>query len=376
MRKAAVRKLLFVVVACAVLVAVGVGAFIGGRATSPQQSGISKTSSPRTAASSSTTSTRVVPSIVRADVSLVTCPTTWGIEPGPTPKKLPRSVTLSLPSSLVGQVDDYTDQQEFMQLLGPKGWTCKAFYGADGGGGVDVYPPREQPPSGSSHVSLHQSTEALRGYETNCAGCLFDLACPLFPTVVAAYGNEFGKCPYAKPAEEQVDQISNVAVKFYDPPGIAGDGSFSGGRYAANGVMIYDKYAMPASEVETCTLSAGDHVLCAASLADFVRLYGQPAAIPSTTTTTPVTTTTIAPPFAFVDPSEVLADLSSAWYNCLGYGAVPASDQQQFLSQFEASEQKQAALAESGQPYFVPDPVADAYAFASGGAVCTPPSSP
>jgi len=88
-----------------------------------------------------------------------------------------------------------------------------------------------------------------------------------------------------------------------------------------------------------------------------------------------VTTTTLgAPPFAFVDPETLAADLSSAWLACVGMSVVyPASEQQFFDNQCSASEVHQTYLAEHGQPYFVPDPTADALAFAQayeGGLPC------
>jgi cytoskeletal protein RodZ len=144
MRNVRARRLLFVAVACVVLVAVGVGGFMGGRVAGRRQSDSPTTTSLTGKASSSSTTSTTEPSklasagstttttarsvslIVTATVPVVTCPTTWGIEPSSSPKRVPRSVTLSLTSSLVGEIEDYTDDREGLQLIGPKGWTCEA----------------------------------------------------------------------------------------------------------------------------------------------------------------------------------------------------------------------------------------------------------
>lgn len=106
--------------------------------TTPATSIAPTTSSPTTSApttSSTSTSVAATPHMVTASVPVVACQTTWAV-PGDSPLKLPSSVTVSLPLSLVGQVTDYMDQQEIMQLIGTKGWLCTAGYGADGGGGA------------------------------------------------------------------------------------------------------------------------------------------------------------------------------------------------------------------------------------------------
>jgi hypothetical protein len=214
---------------------------------------------------------------VTASVPVVACPTTWGITPGPAPKTLPSSITLSLPPSLVGEVTDYSDQMKIMQLIGPKGWQCAASYGADGNGGLQVYSPNEEAPSGSAFSN--QSAEAVEGHETSAV--LFnrlEQACPLFSSAASALESQYQlRCPFTKPAEEQSTQLSSTVVEFEDPPGVAGDGDPSGGPYPANGVMISGPGSgagvNDGSWTETCTLPASEHSLCTVSLNRFVSNY-------------------------------------------------------------------------------------------------------
>jgi len=96
-----------------------------------------------------------------------------------------------------------------MELLGPKGWSCAAFYGADGSGGITVYPPG----AGQS------SPAAIDGSETSaCFGCTLGQACPLFPDAAKAYRTGFGQaCPTRPPAAETVTPITAGIVSFEDP---------------------------------------------------------------------------------------------------------------------------------------------------------------
>jgi hypothetical protein len=166
-----------------------------------------------------------------------------------------------------------------MKLLGPKGWTCRGDYGADGSGGVVVSPGGETIPQSWGagwKLSPDASVEAIAGLETGgspvqAAG----QACPLFGSAATAYGVDLGRsCPVSRPVSESVQQISAGVVGFEDPPGVVGDGIPSGGHDPANGVMTYSSSRSPGSYLGTCTLPAGQHALCTESLNDFVALYG------------------------------------------------------------------------------------------------------
>ena len=63
-------------------------------------------------------------------------------------------------------------------------------------------------------------------------------------------------------------------MSFVDPAGVTGDGSPSGGKYAADGVMTYHPDVQSGSWLDTCTLPASDAALCTVVLHEFVALYG------------------------------------------------------------------------------------------------------
>jgi Domain of unknown function (DUF4850) len=173
-----------------------------------------------------------------------------------------------VPRALAGHLSVYTDNQGIMALVGPKGWTCTAAYGADGSGGVGV-----QPPGAKS-----SSPPAITGSETSaCAGCTLDQACVLFTnaqqTLRTLYDNE--PCPARRPAAETVVSVASGIKAFDDPPGVKGDGQLSGGQDPANGVMTYHPSAQAGSWLETCTLPSNEKDLCTAILNAFISWYGQ-----------------------------------------------------------------------------------------------------
>jgi hypothetical protein len=78
-----------------------------------------------------------------------------------------------------------------------------------------------------------------------------------------------------RPAQEGVTGISTVANGFEDPPGVFGDGIPSGGRYAANGVVLYQPGSSePTALLATCTLPSSQRDVCTAVLNHFVSQYG------------------------------------------------------------------------------------------------------
>ncbi len=208
-------------------------------------------------------------------VPVVVCPTTFGMTPAPAPVSQPASVTVGIAPSLAATVALYVDNQGSMRLLGPRAWRCAAQFGADGSGGVQVYPPNQAPPSGpSSFPSLRQ---AVLGLQTSaCLGCTLGQACPLFAAAAAAYHRDFmARCPLTRPARESVRAIGATVVGFTDPPGVRGDGIPSGGRYTAYGVLTYNPGAAQGSWLATCALPASERAVCAAGLALFARRYGR-----------------------------------------------------------------------------------------------------
>ena len=81
-------------------------------------------------------------------VPVVVCQTAFGITPPPAPKTQPTSLTLTVPGGTAAELAIYTDDQGRMRLLAPRSWSCSAMYGADGSGGITVYPTGQSVPSG------------------------------------------------------------------------------------------------------------------------------------------------------------------------------------------------------------------------------------
>jgi hypothetical protein len=153
-----------------------------------------------------------------------------------------------------------------MDIIGPRDWSCTGTFGADGGGGVTVYP------AGSTSASA----KAISASQTSaCVGCALGQTCPLFAAALAAYERTFNQgCPTYKPSFETERPIGAGLVQFEDPPRITGDGVPSGGPYRAIGVMTFHPDSPDGSWLETCTLPPSDQVLCAVSLHQFVAQYG------------------------------------------------------------------------------------------------------
>ncbi|HXQ44618.1 MAG TPA: hypothetical protein VN816_08265 [Acidimicrobiales bacterium] len=212
-------------------------------------------------------------------IPVVSCPTTFGVAT-PTSAPLPTSEKVRVPGALAGELALYSDTHGLMDLLGPKGWRCRADYGADGSGGVVVYPDGETIPrswGAGWKLPSNSSAEAIAGLQTGgspveAAG----QACPLFTSAATAYQVDLGQaCPVSRPVSESVQRISAGVVGFEDPVGVAGDGIPSGGRDPADGVMTYSPSRSPGSYLATCTLPSSQHALCTVSLNDFIVLYGQ-----------------------------------------------------------------------------------------------------
>ncbi len=234
-------------------------------------SGASAASSPSVASSGSapagpgTATSSPAAGPVTVSLPVVSCPTSLGIDRPAV--QLPRSRAAAVPRALAAGLSVYADTQGIMELLGPKGWNCTAAYGADGSGGITVYPAGAGP----------SSPVAIAGSETSaCVGCTLAQACRLFPSAAQAWRSTFGQaCPARPPAAETVVAIAAGIVAFEDPPGVKGDGQPSGGQYPASGVMTYHPSAQDGSWQETCTLPAGEKNVCTAVLNTFVSWYGQ-----------------------------------------------------------------------------------------------------
>jgi hypothetical protein len=209
------------------------------------------------------------------DLPVVSCPTTFGAPPASAPAR-PASRPVAVTPAMAGWLAVYTDAEARMELVAPRGWNCTAIDAADGSGGVAVYPHGEKLPSTWSAgwaLSRTSAASAVIGLQTSaCYSCTLSQACRVFPAAAAIRG--FLPCP-ARPAAEKVTTIGAGIAGFVDPPGTAGDGVPSGGRYPAHGVVTYHPRSADGSWRETCTLPAAQSAECTAILAAFTSWYGQ-----------------------------------------------------------------------------------------------------
>jgi hypothetical protein len=242
---------------------------VGASATTARAPATSRPGSAATAATTSTASASAVPAGAPTTSSLpvVICPTTFGVTPSPRPLAQPTAVPTAVPSPLAGRLSIYVDDQGTMGLVGPLGWVCSALYGADGSGGVAVYPSGEPIPSdwgAGWRLPESSGVQAIIGSETSaCMGCQVGQACPLFSSAAQDFQSYFGRaCP------------KTGLVAFNDPPGVAGDGIPSGGQNPANGAMTYYSADQNGSWLETCTLPAAEKDMCTVSLDHFTAAYG------------------------------------------------------------------------------------------------------
>jgi hypothetical protein len=226
-------------------------------------------------AGSTTTSTRSA--VETVSVSVVPCPTTFALATQPSTVPLPASAKVSVPASMAATLVVYSDTSHIMALLGPKGWTCSATYGADGSGGIALYTSGGATPIAKNPTPLYppSSDEAITGIETGGSPVQAAYhACPYFPSAAAwLRSNGYTVCSSAPPSES-IDQISSDTVGFEDPPGVAGAGNPSGGPYPANGVVAYSATVQPGTYIGTCTLPQRDLALCTSVLQYFRSLYG------------------------------------------------------------------------------------------------------
>jgi hypothetical protein len=216
--------------------------------------------------------------LVTANLPVISCPTSLGVvRPA---VSLPRSRPVAVPRALAVRLAVYADDVGVMELVGPRGWSCAASYGADGSGGLVVYPRGERVPrswAAGWPLARTSAEAAIAGLESSaCYSCTLAQACRLFLSAATAWRSAgFGQpCP-ARPAAESVVRVSSGIVFFEDPPGIQGDGLPSGGLYPANGVMTYYPRAADGSWRETCTLPGSDKDKCTAVLNAFLSWYGR-----------------------------------------------------------------------------------------------------
>jgi hypothetical protein len=144
-------------------------------------------------------------------------------------------MTATVTSAVAAQVTFYGDGTR--TLLGPKGWHCEAAVGADGSSSMVITPPDQPTPTESAPPDWQAVTAFTGGA---CVGCIAAMACGLFPEAWKLFDDSGLSCPTTTPSGELVTRPMPQAAIFEDPPGVAGTGEPSGGRYRALGLMVFD----------------------------------------------------------------------------------------------------------------------------------------
>jgi hypothetical protein len=213
--------------------------------------------------------------LVSVQLPLNVCHTSVGI-PMNTPTNLPATVHVDLASGYSTKLAFYTDKEGVIEVLAPTGWNCAAGIGADGTSSIDISPPGQAPISGES-LSGNPLQVITASQTSACVGCREYLACPLFVSAAKDYQRAFQHtCPTTKPPAETETRITGHVVEFSDPPGVAGDGSPSGGVNPALGAMTYfDDVRSDGSWTETCVLPPKDTLMCKAIIGNFVHRYAK-----------------------------------------------------------------------------------------------------
>ena len=190
-----------------------------------------------------------------ARIPVVTCPTTFGL-PDETMAPVPSTMTATVSAAVAAQVAFYSNGTQ--TLLGPRDWHCAAAVGVDGSTSMTITPPGQATPTGSPPPD-QQSVTAFTGGA--CVGCIATMACGLFPEAWKLFDQAGSACPTTSPPGELITRPMPRSAIFEDPPGVAGTGDPSGGRYRALGLLVFDPGTaggsgtdMPSALKITCTL--------------------------------------------------------------------------------------------------------------------------
>jgi hypothetical protein len=206
---------------------------------------------------------------------VVECPTQYGIAN-------PTSVAvkpITEPSNVASSLANYTDKSHYMAVIGPRGWHCSALDAADGTEGIFIAPLGT---SATAPIGTKDLREGIAASSGAGAQMPYWLTCAAMPDL-----GVIGDLPCPKiPAGERFTRINHTTANFIDPPGVAGIGEPSGGRYTALGQIRYSPPPIPSMGDDvaqiTCTLPASDASLCQTIIDGFrpwVDPIGDPDAI-------------------------------------------------------------------------------------------------
>ena len=230
------------------------------------------------AAASSDAKGATGPSSRTVTLAVVRCPTTFAVAQPNSPAPTPTRATATVPGRDRTSLRIYTDARGTIQLLAPASWTCRANFGADGSGGLVVYPKTESPPPESWEASWHFQRSsgliAISAIETGGSSVQAAAqACGFFPAATKVTKQDLGHGCVKRPKDETASATVNGAIEFVDPSGIAGTGRPSGGTNSALGVVTYSTSNSPGSYLFTCVLKKTEDNICAAGGSDFAYRY-------------------------------------------------------------------------------------------------------
>lgn len=218
---------------------------------------------------------------VTSTVPVVVCPTQSGASLGG-PTKTASTQRVGLSAQIAKKVAIYTDQHSLQSVLGPRGWRCIASYGADGSGGVTIYPEGETVHYFADFSKESKSFQAINvDWTPACVLCILGQACPFFAAAKAAVttlGYSQNEVSCTRPPGERLVKSNRSLAYFSDPPGLAGTGEPSGGKLRALGLVTWEgltkkgqRTITNGSAVVTCTIPRLDAQLCQESFSWFVQ---------------------------------------------------------------------------------------------------------
>ena len=229
----------------------------------------STTSTPGTAASTTTVISATPVTTGAIGVPVVVCPTAAAISGGPTYPIRPSAAVAGSPAAT--RLALYADSTGHVVVLAPRGWTCTAGLGADGSGGLAVYPPDSTAPTDPFNVTPAPAAAVSLSTDGACSGCIFAAVCAylLNAPLVRSGGRS---CPRTVPPREVITHADATLTRFEDPPGVQGAGRPSGGANSAMGLVMIQS-DIETDWTSTCTLPDPERDLCNMILSDVIDRY-------------------------------------------------------------------------------------------------------
>jgi len=206
-------------------------------------------------------------SAVSPVVPVVDCPSQYGVGPPTGLPVLPRQMKLELPAGVASKLSFYTDHTRMLApVLGPRGWACNVLIGADGSGGVNIYP------SGSPQPGLTSGKPLVSALSDGaCQGCVWSAVCAYVKGAGTQLGQSGLKCT-PRPKGERVTWLEGSATKGTPPVHDVIATALPTKPDPFNGVLLYDYVKSEGSaSMGYCTLPAAEHQWCSDILNFFVK---------------------------------------------------------------------------------------------------------